>query len=65
MLNGTTFSLRYLVPLVILSIYKDIQMINFQNIRFQTLRSLYSLLFIFIVKLKQFEIPPSVEVSSI
>ena len=64
MLNGTTFSLRCLVPLVILSIYRDIQMINFENIRFQTLRSPYSLLFIFIVKLKQFEIPPSVEVSS-
>ena len=44
-----------------LSIYRDLQMINFENIRFQTLQSLYSLLFVFKVKLKQFEILQSVE----
>ena len=40
-------------------------MTDFENMRFQTLQSLYFLLFIFIVKLKQFEIPLSVKVSSI
>ena len=57
--------LRYLVPLVIFPIYRDLQMINFENMHFQTLQSLYSLLFVFIVKLIQFEKPRSVEVSSI
>ena len=40
-------------------------MIIFENIRFQILQSIYPLLFIFIVKLKQFEIPPSIKVSAI
>ena len=40
-------------------------MINFENICFQTLQWPYSLLFIFMVKLKQFETPLSVKVSSV